>query len=64
MSYDDLDRILKAIESRNFTNCNMEEVEKVKKMIKAKHKTQKLPVFLCENCGLSDQVERLIENES
>jgi len=55
MSYDDLDRILKAIESRNFTNCNMEEVEKVKKMIeKAKHKTQKLPVFLCENCGLSD----------
>jgi len=40
MSCDDPDRILKAIESRNFTNCNMEEVGKVKKMIeKAKHRT-------------------------
>ena len=47
MSYDDLDRILKAIESWNFTNCNMEEVEKVKKMIeRTRHKREKPPVFV------------------
>ncbi|MCD6387303.1 MAG: hypothetical protein J7L30_03180, partial [Methanophagales archaeon] len=46
MSYDELDKILNAIESWNFTNCDMEEVEKVQKMIeKAKHKRERPPVF-------------------
>ena len=46
MSYDELDKILKAIESWNFTNCDMEEVERVRKMVeRAKHKRERPPVF-------------------
>lgn len=45
MSYDELDMLLKAMESKDFAGCDKDEAEKVKKMIeKTEHKRRTPPV--------------------
>jgi NAD+ synthase len=46
MGYDELDKILIALESGDFSGCDLELVERVKKMMDAsRHKRETIPVF-------------------